>query len=359
MRIVLPWAILLSISACARTGPTSGALLAPQSGDGAYRLIEITAATIAPFALTQTTPGMSAPGTRVAERAPSSGYSIAPGDLLNIVIFERSDGGLFAPAAAGGSSFPAVRVDDGGAVTLPYAGRVRVAGSSLARAAAAISAALAGTVIDPRVHVALVSSTVHSVLVSGEVRTPGRVSLLDGPLTAVDAIARAGGPAQPAHALNAVIHGAGGTTRLAYSDLLAQPGLFVRVGDQIILEPNERRFLVMGAVQRPGLLPMTLSRMSLLDGLGSAGGLSDRAANPSGVFLMRLADAAQGSGAQPTVFHLDMARGEAMLLAHRFALLPDDIIYISNAPLWEVQKLLAPFVPLLTLGAAGAAAAGG
>jgi len=145
---------------------------------------------------------------------------------------------------------------------------------------------------------------------------------------------------------------------MSYLELLAQPTLQLGIGEQIILEPNERRFLAMGAVLQPGLRPMTMSRMSLLDGLGVVGGLNDRQANPGGVFLLRLASTVQGAAARPTVFHLDMARGEAMMLAQRFALLPEDVIYVSNAPMWEVEKVLAPFISVLRIGAQGAVLGG-
>jgi polysaccharide export outer membrane protein len=339
--------------ATARSGPTASAILSAPPDGTSYQVVEITSATIMPFVI------RAEGGAPEQDLAPlPSQFRIAAGDVLNIVVFERSDGGLFAPASTGGSGFPAVRVDEAGFVTLPYAGRVRVAGSTLAQAGARITAALDGTAIDPRVHVQLASSTQHSVLVSGEVRTPGRVTLLDGPLTALDAVARAGGPAQPAQALDAVIHGPRGSRRMSYLDLLVRPAMQLVAGEQVILEPNERRFLAMGAVLRPGLQQMTMSRMSLLDGLGLAGGLNDRAANPAGVFLFRLPEGRPAATTQPMVFHLDMARGEAMLLAHRFALQADDIVYVSNAPVWEVQKVIAPFLQLLTLGVAGAAAGG-
>jgi polysaccharide export outer membrane protein len=339
--------------ATARSGPTASAILSPPQDSASYQVVEITSATIMPFA-------MRPEGGAAAQDMPppSPQFLIAPGDVLNIIVFERSDGGLFAPASTGGSRFPAVRVDEAGFATLPYAGRVRVAGGTLAQAGGRITGALAGTAIDPRVHVQLASSTRHSVLISGEVRTPGRVTLLDGPLTALDAVARAGGPAQPAQSLDAVIHGPLGTRRMPYLDLLARPSMQLAPGEQVILEPNERRFLAMGAVLRPGLQQMSMSRMSLLDGLGLAGGLNDRAANPAGVFLFRLPEGGRSAAAPPTVFHLDMARGEAMLLAHRFALRPDDVVYVSNAPVWEVQKVIAPFLQLLTLGVAGVAAGG-
>ncbi len=355
-RVALMLGCLLATSACgvtARPGPTASDILAPRGAEAAFDLVEITPGTVVPHALEPLpAPAAAAEGSRSA-----AAHRIMPADVLNVVIFERADGGLFAPASSGGTAFPNVRVDDAGFITLPYAGRVRVGGATTARAAALIGGALAGVAIEPQIFVNLVASPAHSVLVAGEVRTPGRVTLLDGSLTAVDAIARAGGPSVPGHALHAVIHGPSGTRRMPYVDLLGRPDIAVGMGDQIILEPRPSRFLAMGALLRPGVQQMTAPRMSLLDGIGEAGGLADRAASPSGVFLFR-ANALAGDGQRPQVFHLDMSRAESMLLAHRFALRPDDVIYVSNAPLWEVQKAIAPFLNVLTLGVGGVAAAG-
>ena len=352
-RSTLLLGLMTSLAACgltARSGPTYSAIMSAAPAEGAYGVIELSASTIRPYALRARPRGDApAPAPRTEQ------FGIAPGDVLNIVIFERSDGGLFAPASTGGSSFPAVRVDEGGAVTLPYAGRVQVARLSLAQAAARITGALSGTAVDPRVHVQLASSTHHSVLVSGEVRTPGRVTLLDGPLTVLDAVARAGGPTQPPQALDAVIYGGQAPRRLSYLELLSQPSLRLAAGEQVILEPNERRFLVMGSVLRPGVQTMTFARMSILDALGAAGGLNDHTADPAGVFVFR---PSTDTAVQPAVFHLDMSLGEAMLLAHSFAVLPNDIVYVSNAPIWEVQKVVAPFIHLLSLSTSAAAIGG-
>lgn len=347
---------LLAMGSCGftpRSGPTASAILSAE-GDIAYEVVEVTAASIAPYAM----PARGAIETGPQSSARAVEYAIAPGDVLNVVIFERSDGGLFAPAASGGTNFPALRVDASGSVALPYAGRVRVGGLSLAAAAERVTGALAQIAVDPRVHVQLVSSVSHSVLVTGEVRTPGRITLLDGPLSAVDAIARAGGPSQAAHGLDVVIRNQGATRRIPYQTLLAHAGTGVGRGDQIFLEARERRFLTLGAVQRPGLQPMTLARISLLDGIGLAGGLNDERASPSGVFVFRLPEIREATPIRSTVFHFDMRRGETMLLAQLFALREDDVVYVSNAPLWEVQKAVAPFLRL-TFGAVLSSRVGG
>ena len=49
---------------------------------------------------------------------------------MRILVADSVEGGLFAPLAAGGTLFEAVRVDANGAISLPYAGRLKVQGKS-------------------------------------------------------------------------------------------------------------------------------------------------------------------------------------------------------------------------------------
>ncbi|MFH5925878.1 polysaccharide biosynthesis/export family protein [Roseomonas xinghualingensis] len=340
--------LMLSVGGCAltpRSGPTASAILSPAEEEASYELVELTPATMAPY-LVRTTRNAS-PGLIRARAA--NGFSIGPGDTLRIVVFERSDGGTFATTATGGTVFQAVRVDDRGTVTLPYAGRVRVAGGDLQRAAEAIRGALASRAVDPQVHVEMVSSPGQSVLVAGEVKTPGRVTTTEGPLSAVEAIARSGGPTAPPRAVEVTLNLGGSTQRMPYSRLLEQPPIYLNRGDSVVVEANAQRFTVAGAVTRPGLHEMVSQRMSLLDGLGVAGGLNDDAAHPGNVFVFRLREGMDGTP-RPLVMHLNLAKAESMFVAQRVALQPDDAIYVTNAPVYEIGKFVTPLVRALAIG---------
>jgi polysaccharide export outer membrane protein len=344
-------AILLSVGGCSitpRSGPTASAITSPSADEASYELVELTPATLGAFLVSDTTAPRTGAGFGRA-RAPSSGFSIGPGDTLRVVVFERSDGGTFGTTATGGTAFQAVRVDDRGTVTLPYAGRVRVAGGDLQRASEAIRGALAGRVVDPQVHVELVSSPGQSVLVSGEVKTPGRVTTAEGPLSVVDAVARSGGPTAPARSVDVTVYTAGSMQRMPYARLLEQPPIYLSRGDTVIVETNAKRFTVAGAVSRPGLHEMVSNRMSMLDGLGVAGGLNDDAASPGNVFLFRLRPGLDGTP-RPLVLRLDLAKAESMFVAQRVGLLPDDAIYVTNAPVYEIGKFLTPIVRALAFG---------
>jgi len=346
---------LLALGGCgltARPGPTTAAVLSPGRDQPAYDVVEVTAETL-PSYLMPPRPGPAPLGANGAAQ-----FGVVPGDVLHVVVYERSDGGLFAPMSAGGTVFTNVRVDESGAVSLPYAGRVRVHGATLSRVEALLRNALAGKAVDPQVHVQLLSSPRQSVLVSGEVRSPGRVTTTEGQLSAFEAVARAGGPTLPAHGVDVVIRNGGTVRRMPYLSLLSQPSLHLARGDHVVVEANVKRFIAMGAVERPGLQDMVSPRMSLLEGLGQAGGLADRSASPRGVFLLRMVPLLNGAE-RPTVFHLDFRRTEALLLARRFALLPDDTLYVTNAPVWEAQKLITPIIQALILGRSSAALQGG
>ena len=349
--------LLLVLAGCgtARTGPNTSAILEPEPGAANYDLLHLSVSNIAPFLPTaRAQPAVSS--GRQASRAPA--LALAPGDVLRVTIYERSDGGLFAPMTTGGSVFQGVRVDDAGMVSLPYAGRLRVGGMRLSQVSASVKAALAGKAVDPEVHVELVANPSHAVLVAGEVKTPGLVTTADSALSATEAIARSGGPSLPAHLVNVAIRSGRSVRRLPYLQLLSDPAIYLQRGDQVVVEATKAQFVAMGALTKPGLQDMAKPGMTLLEGMAQAGGLNDNAANPRGVFVFRIRQAEiRQAEPRPLVVHLDFSRADSVFLARQFALLPDDAVYVTNAPVYEFQKVIAPLVQALIIGRSSAALA--
>ncbi|CFU90309.1 capsular polysaccharide export protein [Bordetella pertussis] len=50
------------------------------------------------------------------------------------------------------------------------------------------------------------------------------------------------------------------------------------------------------------------------------------------------------------VFRLNMRNPESMFLAKQFELLPEDVVYVSNAPMYEWEKIITPIVQVLIVG---------
>jgi len=120
------------------------------------------------------------PAIQAAERAPR--LTLGPNDVLGVVVPGR-------PEFSVQSGY---RISAEGALHLPLVGAVHVAGLSIEEAAAAIEAAVAEYVNEPRVGLTLIEARTHLVHVLGRVGKPGEI-VLDGPLTALEALARAGG----------------------------------------------------------------------------------------------------------------------------------------------------------------------
>lgn len=115
------------------------------------------------------------------------------------------------------------------------------------------------------------------------------------------------------------------------------------------MDRARQRFVAMGAVAEPGLKDLPSQNTSLLDALGSVGGLREANANPEGVFVFRMGN---GKQARPTVLRLNMRDPAAIFYARQIAIKPDDTIYVTNAAVYEWQKIIAPVVQTMLLGRA-------
>jgi polysaccharide biosynthesis/export protein len=275
--------------------------------------------------------------------------SIAPGDVLRVRIFERYGGNIFPTLnSQGGADLGVQRVGSDGTITLPFVGTVPVAGLDLTQAEQRIRDRVNATnkVQDPEVIVDFESPRAHTVVVSGEVKKPGRISILEGVRTVIDAINMAGGPAvgagtAPSNQVEVIVRRNGQVILTAQlSDLLAGSDIPVERGDEIVVRPNARVYTVLGAVQKSGNVEMTKATLSLLEALGNVGGLMDQRANKTGVYVFRMGDLQTNPTARARVFRLDLFQPVSIFVAQQFGVQARDVVYVTNAPLYEYDKVL-------------------
>ena len=268
--------------------------------------------------------------------------AVAPGDVVKVRIFEPYEGSIFPTIQRPGADLGTQRVTDEGTINIPYVGSVAVAGLDLSQIEQRIAGQLKGKAQDPQVIVEFVSDRTHTVMVSGDVKNPGRVSVLEGTRSAVDAINRAGGPFNlPAAQAEVVVRRQGQVILTAqYADLLAGADIGIQKNDEIVVRPNSRIFTVLGAVQKSGNVDLTKPNLTLLEALGQVGGLSDERANKTGVFVFRLGDIQNNAGARARVFRLDLGQPVSIFVAQQFGMQARDVVYVTNAPLYEYNKIL-------------------
>lgn len=338
--------ISLGLSGCGGTlsgaGPYKGEI---ESKNDSYQLVDINANTIAPFMR-----GLDKPVLAKVTTTLPPAIRLMGGDVINILITDNAPEGaaLFAPLATGGTQLK-VRIDSQGIISLPYVGRQFVAGMTPIQVEDMIRKQLKGVTSDVQAHVDLVGDLSGSVLVAGAVKSPGRFSTLQTPLTLLDAVNQAGGPLLEPHLVKVTVRNGEQVLTFSYEDILAGSNFVLRPNSEIILERARQRFVAMGAVGEPGLHDMPQRKTSLLDALGVVGGLNERSANPQGVFVFRMDDKI---GVKPVVLRLDMRDPAAVFYAKQLMLLPDDTIYVTNAAVYEWQKIVAPIVQTLVLSRA-------
>ena len=365
------------------SGPSRDSITEAGTTSGAEAPARIALIDIDDFVL-DTLARRSAPGLRgsFGDHRPPASQMIGVGDALQITIWEAAAGGLFSSpvgdrVSPGSHSalIPEQLVGRDGSVTVPYAGRIQVAGRTQQQVEAAIGERLRGKAIEPQVLVNVARNTSNTVTVSGEVANGARVPLTLRGDRVMDVIATAGGFRSPVHETIISLTRDGRTARAPLQVLLDSPGenIYVRSGDTIVVERTPRTFTVAGATGANVVAHFDARGITLEEAIGKAGGLQDLRADPQGVFVLRYEPSTLArefpmvdpdllrSNPVPVAYHFDMRDPKGLFLARRFAMRDKDILYVSNAPLTEVSKIIQLFTmvtqPAIT-GASIAASSG-
>lgn len=211
-----------------------------------------------PAAEAQTAPDVARPATE---------YRLGPGDAVRVSVFQNPDLTLEA------------RLTDGGAISYPLLGALRLSGLSVTDAEKLIADGLrrGGYVRNPQVSLVLAQVRGHQASVLGQVNRPGRYAIESTQLRLTDLLALAGG-ASSAGADTVVITGTrGGAPFRTEIDL---PGLFgpggrerdipIENGDVMWVD-RQPLIYIYGEVQRPGAIRLERG-MTVMQALASGGG---------------------------------------------------------------------------------------
>jgi polysaccharide biosynthesis/export protein len=273
--------------------------------------------------------------------------TVAPGDSLKVTIYERYGGNIFPTMSGKSADLGVQRVAEDGTIRVPFVGVVQVAGLDLNQVGQRIVEQLGNKVQEPEVIVDFEAPRTQTVMVSGDVKKPGRLSMLDDIRTVVDAINVAGGPSGgspllvPENQLEVVVRREGQVIlRAQMSELLAGADIPVQKGDEIVVRSNPRVYTVLGAVMKSGNVEITKANLSLLEALGNVGGLQDQRANKTGVYVFRMGDLLHNPTAKARVFRLDFFQPVSIFVAQQFGIQARDVVYVTNAPLYEYDKVL-------------------
>lgn len=288
---------------------------------------------------------------------------VGVGDSLEVSIWEAPPAALFGTTAldtrSGASvstsrnaTIPEMVVNSQGEIAVPFAGTLKVAGRSLQQVEAEIAQRLKGKANQPQVQVRLARNVATSVTVVGEVAASTRMPLTPKGERLLDALASAGGVRHPVNKVTVQVTRGQAVHALPLDTIIRDPrqNIALQPGDVVTVLHQPLSFLAMGAVAKNEEVNFEGQGISLTQALARVGGLQDQRADARGVFVFRLEDAktlswphavqANVDGKVPVIYRINLRDPNSFFVAQGFALQNKDLLYVSNAPVADLQKFV-------------------
>jgi polysaccharide biosynthesis/export protein len=299
---------------------------------------------------------------------------IAEGDQIAVSVFEPGSFGLFSQSTASAEqsgstpslghtlpqstptspdsqqTLPALTVDDDGDISMPFVGKIHVAGLRPDQAEAVIKAALRSRAVNPQVTVTDTQSKLNQVSVLGEVRLPGRFPIGMHGSRLLDVLAQAGGPAKAVPNLEVTLFRGNQTVEAPLSLVMSDANQNIRLSpeDRVLLVDRPRTYTTFGALLKDDSVDMDVYKVTLADALARGQGLDTYSANAAWVALFRferpevakalgvtLPPAAQGV---PIVYRINMREASSLFIANNLDIEPKDIVFVARSDLFEAKK---------------------
>ncbi len=298
------------------------------------------------------------------DRSPSQEPVIGVGDSVAVQVWEAGSGGLFsgplvADRFSSGSKsalIPEQVVGRDGGISVPYAGRIQVAGRRTQDVQGLIENELQGKAIQPQVLVTVTRPISQSVTVTGEQSSGARIPLSTRGDRLLDVIAAAGGVRGAVNETFVRLSRGPSTVTVPMSTVVSSPreNVFMRAGDVLTLVKDPQTFLALGALNAPTEIPFAAEGITLSQALARVRGLTETAADPEGLFLFRYEpvslvkrlrpDSAWGATKLvPVVYRVNLRDPQGLFLSQAFRMRNRDLVYASNAPFAEVAKVISVF----------------
>ena len=286
---------------------------------------------------------------------------IGVGDRVEVSIFEAAAGGLFSQpvstantTGAHSATIPSQVVQQDGTITIPYAGQIVAAGKTTPEVEQTIVEKLTGKAIEPQAIVSLTVPIASNITMSGEGVRGARIPLSTKGDRLLDVIAEDGGISVPANETFLELTRGRKTVRVPFQTLLNNPkeNIFARPGDTLTVVRYPLSFTAIGATNANSNITFDAMGISLEEAIAKAAGFVDNRADPEGVFVFRyepiavarsfpgITPAQAALNLVPVVYLINLRDPGSLLLARKFSMHDKDIVYISNSPINDLQKVL-------------------
>lgn len=379
--------ISVTLAGCAEfpgVGPNAKDIIAQGAGkpQDPYAVVPVT-----PVVLQQLSATPHSGFTQIfANHAPVANQMLGIGDVVSITIWDMA--GLFGPAGgqpaqpqptgtgsttgstptSPGTTIPPQTIDQGGFITVPYAGRVRAVGMTTTKLQEIIRDSLKSITYQPQVLVTVSQNQSNLVTVAGDAAHPGRLALPLNGMRILDAIALSGGTNAPSSDMTIRLTRKGVTRSARLDEVVRFPeeNIFLESGDLLYLDRAPQSVVILGATNHNAQVAFGKSELNLAEAVGNGGGLTDVQADPYGVFVFRLEPEpvvhalglrslapANQSGLMPVVYQVNMQRPEGFFMAQAFPMRDHDLVYVANSDAVQLSKMFRLFALISTIPKSG------
>ncbi|MFM0152458.1 polysaccharide biosynthesis/export family protein [Paraburkholderia sediminicola] len=301
--------------------------------------------------------------SRTLGDSPSSQQRLGPGDVIELSIWEAPPAMLFGASPtdvrSGGTSnarvtvLPEQTIDAAGNINVPFAGQINVAGRTLEEVGKLVNGRLRGKANEPQTLVRLLQNATSYVTIVGDVSSSKRMPLTPAGERLLDALASAGGVRQPIDKMTVQVTRGSQVQSLPLGTIIRDPkqNVPLRAGDVVTALYQPFSFTALGSTGKNEEVNFETQGITLAQALARAGGLNDARSDAKGVFIFRFEDAAAldwaqspvrttPSGKVPVIYRIDLKNPQSFFVAQSFMMDNKDVLYVSNAPIAELQKFL-------------------
>lgn len=278
---------------------------------------------------------------KVPPSDPNKHYSdkITTYDKLNLLVLDSAQNQ--AAMGNGTTAFGPIEVPEDGIVSFPYAGEFAVIGMSIAELQSKIQNKYRDVFNTAEVTLVRTDRQNFTANVIGRVAMPKQHQLIRKNIKIGDLIANSGGVNIEPHLCEYKLHRGHKTYKLTHH-LIHNSHVYAQHGDVIEVEKKVgEQVTIMGAVTRPGNQTLEDTAVPLTQLLGKASGMQLQTSNAKGVFVIR-----KKRNDYSDVYKFNMQETQGLVMASKFNVIKDDLIYVTEAPLSKWGRVLRSILPL-------------
>lgn len=341
-------AALVLLSGCANTSRTDFPVAAEDQTEITQKNVNIVLLTPENISSHSRPKILRHSSARLSRSTPHWQYFIGVGDVLSITVWDHPEltlpGGPERSQIESGST-----VNANGEIFYPYITQIKVIGRTVGDIQKELTTRLAEFIPDPQIEVKVAAFNAQKVVVTGAVNRPGSQTVSNIPLTLIEAVNAAGGLNSEADSTHITVQRNGKTHYIHLQAFLSNgrsDGNPILLGGDIVNIPEYKNNVayVMGEVAKPGTVDLGHDGVNLTEALTKLGGLKLANANAQGIFVFRTNNANNGFD----VFQLDATTPLAFVLATKFALHPQDVVYVVTDPAAQWNAIIATLLPSIT-----------